>query len=60
MNAMTEPKPPEEPTDSEMLERARWLLSQIIQSLPARRDWLDPDIEKEARAAITNAMKEKP
>lgn len=31
-------------------ERLRWLLERIIADLPKRRDWLDPDIEAEARA----------
>ncbi len=34
------------------LNRAKWLLSQIIQDLPEKRDWLNPDIEKESRSAI--------
>ncbi len=32
------------------LARAAWLMRQLLGSLPARRDWLDPEIEKEAKA----------
>ena len=32
--------------------RQRWLIRQIIDSLPANLDWLDPAIEREAREAI--------
>ena len=32
--------------------RMRWLLQQIIGSLPASLDWLDPAVEREAREAI--------
>jgi hypothetical protein len=32
-----------------------YCLQQIIQDLPTRRDWLDPVIEKMARAAIAKA-----
>ena len=32
--------------------KARWLLSQIITHLPTSRDWLDPDVEREARALL--------
>ena len=35
-----------------MIWRMRWLLQQIIGSLPASRDWLDPAAEREAREAI--------
>lgn len=33
-------------------ERQRWLLKQILGSLPLKRDWLDPTVEAEARAAL--------
>jgi hypothetical protein len=29
------------------------LLSQIMNSLPLRHDWLDPDIEKQAKSLLT-------
>lgn len=32
--------------------KTRWLLGQIITHLPTNRDWLDPDVESEARAAM--------
>lgn len=32
-----------------------FLLSQIIDSLPTRRDWLDPDLEKLCCEAIATA-----
>ncbi len=35
-----------------------WALQQIIQDLPSRRDWLDPDVENVARAAIRKAKGE--
>lgn len=34
------------------LELLRWLLGQIVDALPADRDWLDPDLERMARAAM--------
>jgi hypothetical protein len=37
------------------VHRLTWLLGQIIQDLPERRDWLNPDIEKEARSYLPNA-----
>ena len=40
------------PDQATELGRVKWLLGQIIQSLPMRRDWLDPDIEREARAIL--------
>lgn len=36
------------PVDNDA-ERLRWLLKRIIADLPKNRDWLDPDIEQEAR-----------
>lgn len=33
-------------------------LSQIVSELPAKRDWLNPDIERIARAAIAKATGE--
>lgn len=38
----------------DQLERAVWLLGQIVQDLPAKCDWLDPELEKQARALIAN------
>jgi hypothetical protein len=32
-------------------------LERIVTDLPSRRDWLDPDIEKLARAAIAKAKR---
>lgn len=31
------------------IARLRWLLRQILDELPQKRDWLNPDIEREAR-----------
>ena len=39
------------------VEGLSWLVRQIVDSLPTRRDWLDPDIEKMARAAIATILK---
>jgi hypothetical protein len=36
------------------LNRVKWLLTQIVQDLPINRDWLNPDIEKEARFYTQN------
>ena len=33
-------------------DRAMWLLRQILTDLPTSRDWLDPAVEREARALI--------
>jgi hypothetical protein len=30
--------------------RMRWLLMQVCHALPKNRDWLDPEIEAEAKA----------
>lgn len=30
--------------------RLRWLIKQLLGELPAKRDWLNPDIEREMRA----------
>lgn len=38
-------------TDAE-LERLRTILRQIVNDLPTNRDWLDPDVERVARAAL--------
>lgn len=34
-------------------ERLRWLLKHIVTELPQNRDWLDPDVEREARELTT-------
>lgn len=34
------------------------VLEQIIRDLPTKRDWLDPDVEARARAAIAKAKGE--
>lgn len=31
-------------------QRLAWLLRQMLDALPQQRDWLDPHIEREARA----------
>lgn len=38
----------------EELARATWLLDQMVKQLPADRDWLSPDIEREARQITEN------
>ena len=40
------------PTPQEESAYARSLLGRIINDLPERRDWLDPDLEREARAFL--------
>lgn len=35
-------------------ERLRWILNQIITHLPSNRDWLDPDVEREARDTLAS------
>jgi hypothetical protein len=39
------------------VQRLTWLLGQIIQDLPDKRDWLNPDIEKEARTYLPTNLK---
>jgi hypothetical protein len=34
------------------IERLRWLLGQIISELPQKRDWFNPDIEREVRERL--------
>lgn len=36
-------------------EAVRFALERMVRELPSRRDWLDPDTEKSARAAIAAA-----
>jgi hypothetical protein len=36
-------------------QRLEWLLRQILDSLPTRRDWLDPSIEGEARMELAQS-----
>lgn len=31
------------------LDRAKWLIRQLLDSLPSNKDWLDPDTEHEMR-----------
>ncbi len=33
-------------------ERLRFLLRSIVDDLPTKRDWLNPDIEREAKAIL--------
>jgi hypothetical protein len=35
-----------------------WALRVILDDLPSKRDWLDPDVEKAARAAIARATEQ--
>lgn len=42
------------------LYRVTWLLGQIISTLPENRDWLNPEIEKEARAFLPDTGVESP
>ena len=32
------------------LVRAKWLVRQVLESLPKNRDWLNPDHEREMRS----------
>ena len=32
--------------------RMRWMLAQVLDQLPAKRDWLDPPLEAEMRAVV--------
>lgn len=34
-------------------DRLVWLIGQMLGELPERRDWLNPDIEREMRAALS-------
>lgn len=53
--------PPREETDfthyvrEDRYDEAVFLLKQILQDLPAKRDWLDPSIERQARS-LTNLL----
>lgn len=40
------------PTAGEREKNLEWALRQIVQDLPQKRDWLDPDVEKVARALV--------
>lgn len=31
----------------------RWLLKNVLSDLPAKRDWLDPDLERRMREVLT-------
>jgi hypothetical protein len=37
------------PAILDRLERADWLITQVLCSIPTRRDWLDPALEGEMR-----------
>ena len=37
----------------EELEATRFLLRQIVEALPSRRDWLDPELERAAKAILS-------
>ena len=41
-----------EATYGERVKDLEYVLRQIIDSLPSRRDWLDPDIERIARKLL--------
>lgn len=36
------------------------VLRSIISDLPSKRDWLDPQLEAQARSVLTNATEQKP
>lgn len=40
--------------DTSENRRAKWLLRDILWSLPEKRDWLNPDTERAARALVGN------
>jgi hypothetical protein len=40
--------------------RTRWMLHSIVRDLPTKRDWLDPAIEREARAYLDHSPPETP
>lgn len=33
-------------------QRLTWLVRQLLQELPQKRDWFNPDVEREMRAAV--------
>jgi len=41
-----------EATYGERVKDLEYVLGQIIDSLPSKRDWLDPDIERMARKLL--------
>lgn len=43
---------------TELLEDIRTALSNILHDLPAKRDWLDPDVEKFARLLLSEVDSE--
>jgi len=32
--------------------RLKWLIGQVLGELPTKRDWLNPDVEREMRASV--------
>lgn len=38
-------------SDTPEVQRLRWIIRQMLDCLPAKRDWLDPAVEREARDA---------
>lgn len=51
---------PRAAAEADLLGQAMYCLLQIVQMLPSRRDWLDPDIEKLARAVLSQAKEAEP
>lgn len=39
------------------VERAHWLIRQVLGGLPRHRDWLDPEVEREMREVVGMASK---
>lgn len=37
-------------------QRLAWLLGQVMDALPANRDWLDPAVEREAKVAVRRLL----
>lgn len=33
--------------------RLKWLIKQLLGELPEKRDWFNPDVEREMRAAVS-------
>lgn len=44
--------------NQERIKELEFLLERIVADLPAKRDWLDPDIERAARAALQEKRNE--
>lgn len=43
-------------TLSATLNRAKWLIGQVYNDLPSRRDWLDPHLEQEMKEFSENKL----